>query len=208
METVKFNNSHIPERYTELLNSINYSFSANFTDKIAYLLFAGATKCLRDIKSQERPAIVLFENLNGEGIFGVRCEYSEESEEGAVGGSWDITVTFDANDWSVEKVANNEVLVVRVSDSRAAEFFYNLAQTKYGMRFKTTEYMIRMLIELASMLKQSLIDNESNAKENEPYCISIENIADLLVSIEGGKPIIAIELSADIKRLAKGDDEQ
>lgn len=208
METIKFNESGIPEKYAALINSINYNFSANFTDKIAYVLFAGSTKILKELKTQEIPAVVLFKNLSGEGIFGVKCEYSEESGEGAVGGSWDITVTFDENDWNAEKVANNKIHVINATDSMATEFFFNLAQTKYGMKFNATEYMTRMLTELAIMLKQALNDNIDKAKEDAPYCISIENVADLIISIEDGKPEIAIELSADVKRLAKGDDEQ
>lgn len=197
MAQVKFNETGIGEMYAKLLNDKNYTFSANFTEKIADILFSGSALLLKDVKSTSQPAAVVIQDLKGEDIFAVVCKYIPGDED-SVAGSWSLTVSFDKNDYK-----EDETKIVKLTDSMATVYYFNFALRKYGMQFHATEYITVMLVDLAAIITQFLADNASKATDAEEYVVSIDKIADIMVNSNGEK---AIEISAEIKELIKDDD--
>ena len=198
MATVKFNETGIGETFAKVLNEQNYNYSANFTDKIAEILFSGSAKLLADIKSVEQPTAVLIQDLKGEDVFAIICKYIP-GEEDSVAGSWSLTVSFDKNDYK-----ETETKIVKITDSMATVYYYNYALQKYGMRFKQSEYMTVMLVNLAIVLKNFMNDNKSKGNENDPFVVAIENVADIVLTTSD----MAIEINEGIKELIKNDDVQ
>lgn len=198
MAKVKFNETGIGETYAKLLNDKNYNFSANFTERIADILFSGSAKLLKDIKSTEQPAAVLIQDLKGEDVFAIVCKYIPGDED-AVAGSWSLTVSFDKNDYK-----EPDTKVVKITDSIATTYYFNYALQKYGMRFHATEYLTVMLVDLSIVLNNFMNDNASKGTDADPYVVGLEKIADMVITPNAK----AVEISEEIKEIIKNDDEQ
>lgn len=198
MATVKFNETGIGETFAKVLNEKNYNYSANFTDRIADILFSGSAKLLADIKSPEQPTAVLIQDLKGEDVFAIICKYIP-GEEDSVAGSWSLTVSFDKNDYK-----EPETKVIKITDSMATVYYYNYALQKFGMKFNQSEYMTVMLVNLGIVLKNFMDDNKSKGNDNDPFVVNIDNVADIVLTSSDK----AIEINEAIKELIKNDDIQ
>lgn len=197
---VKLNETGLGETYAKLLNDKGYSFSANFTDKIVDILFSGSVQLLKDMKSTDKPAAVVIEDLKGEPVFAIVCKYNSKEDDQTVAGNWEVFVSFDKNDFKEE-----ETKVIKIVDNMATVYYFNYAMQKYGMKFNATEYLTVMLVDLAVLISQFLNDNTSKATDDEPFIVSLDKVVELIVDNKGNK---AIEIMPEIKKLVKDDDVQ
>ena len=197
MPVVKFNETGIGETYAKILNEKQYTFSANYTDKVVDILFSGSALLLKDIATTSQPAAVVIQDLKGEDVFAIIRKYIP-GEEDSVAGSWRFIVSFDKNDYK-----EPETKVVKITDSMATVYYFNYALQKYGMRYHATEYLCVMLVDLSIVLSDFLSDNAGKATDNDPFIIKLDKVADLIVDSKGKK---AIEISAEVKENIKDDD--
>lgn len=187
--------TQLPSMYSQHLHDNMYNMAPQYIDKVADILFSGSASLLSDIKSPERPAALVFYNINKTFVAAGIVEYFENTDESNPG-NWSLSWTFNESDLP------ENVFTVQLSDSKVQPHFTSLAMSKFGMQFINTAAMENLLTDFLIYLKKWL---DENAKEGEEVTIEQDGVFVATVAVENGEKVFALSVEGEIKQYIKND---
>lgn len=194
MAIKKFQESTIPDLYVKSIEKLGLVLDANYTERIADILFTSISEFLGKIKSTEHPVAFIFDELNGNFIAGAVVQYHAGKGDKDPG-NYSYIWTFDKSDIPDGSVE------VRVIDQNFKTFFNGVSIQKYKMTVKE-EFFVNMIITLMKDISKWLDDN---AAEGDITGIELDGIFQARVAVEGGEIVKSMEVIGDTKALIKSD---
>lgn len=197
---VRLGESSIP---SELMNAVNvdlkYDWDPADTEPIYMCLFTAIAKTPSFFKSKEDGGKRAFEVVDYKGNFllGAYVVYTPGSTE-AMPGNWSFAFTFDRDDIKdIPKIINNH-------ENSFQKILGDVVLELLSWRYCNTNFQDGLTLVLIQTLVNCL---DTNAAEGAKFIITLPEVFDAISTIEDGEKVFAIEPSARLSRIVKGDGE-
>lgn len=194
---VNFNESGIPELYSQALCEKGMVFSANYAYMIGWISMAAVGDILRNTISKEKnkPVAFVFKNETGDIICGAIVKFRESEDKDHPEGNFEYVWSFDPADFT------DDMNVADLSNSLIQPYFVMRAGDKFGMEYMPGK-LHPMHVIFFEVLKGFLSDN---AKADEETEIVLDNVFSARSIIEDGQLALSIEPLGKMVQLIKDD---
>lgn len=196
---VNFKDSQIPMACSaNLLQQNSYEISASLFDNIATALFFGLCKTAGYYAKTDHVTAVTVRDLNGQFLLGIRNQYIANEDDPSNSGNWEITASFNEEDFEGILPENN----IDLFDQRATAICTTLAHTSYSMAFDNSTAMNGIYLEIIKCIIQWV---HENAKVDSEIVLVLDKCFRIKGQIINNEVVKSITLEGECKQLAKND---
>lgn len=195
MATYQMKETALPDIYSRGLFEKGWDLGQDSAMDMAEVFIVGTSQLLKDIKSEEHPVAVVFEDVNEEFIVGAIVRFIKSEDEN-MPGHWDYCWTFYKEDIPenarIRKIKENDVQV----------YYRAIAAQKFTFGFVSPASLSDCGNYLFKCLERYLCDN---AKEDEETVIELPGIFQARAVVENDEVVKSLELIGEVKAIIKDD---
>lgn len=193
---MKLLDTQLPALYSESLLQKAWNVPPEYVDRVYNILFCATADLLSSIKSKEKPAAFVINNVGGAFVAAGIVQYFE-GEDGNPG-NWSLAWTFNEED-----IPENATIAY-LSNSQTHPYFIATAGSKYSIQFEDAAAITTTMSECMIQLKKWL---DENAREGEETTIEADGIFEAKSIVENGVKVFSVTPDGLIKQLIKSDDQ-
>ena len=195
---MQFNETAIPKNFERgLLEEKCMKLPAAHADKVATIVFTGASECLKALKSTEKPTVFKFVDLKGD-IIALAIVRFIASEDSKTPGHWNYVWSFDKED------IPEGAYEVDITNTLTHPYFVAVAGNKFNIAFESDSSMIEVLNYILKSIKKFLIDNASVEEVTE---VELDGVFLAASGVENDEVQCSLEVVGDTKAIIKSDKD-
>lgn len=187
----------LPKAWSERgMYEFGWDIVPEFCPKLLEVVFVTTSEILASAKTKDHPVVVKYTKPNKEMAAAAIVQFFPNDEDPTKPGNWNLSWTFDEAD-----IPEN-AQIIDGSDSNVFVYFRAVAGSKFSMEYDAADVINALNVSVLTELKKWL---DENSKENDVIGITIENVFQARVAVEGGIKVFAIEPAGEVKMLIKDD---
>ena len=170
---MKLLETQLPSLYSDAMLQKTWNVAPEYVENVYDILFTGSANLLSSIKSKDRAAALIINNVGGAFVAAAIVQFFEGEDDNP--GNWSLAWTFEESD------VPEDAIKVYLSDAQIHPYFASTAGSKYSIQFVDSSAVITTLTDAIVYLKKWL---DENAKEGEETSIEADGIFEAKITPE------------------------
>jgi len=197
MSTYNIYDTSLPSSWSEMMMyEFEWDLRPEFVPKVLEVIFTATAEILSAAKLADRPVAVVYKKANKEMVAAAILQFFANEDDNTKPGNWNLSWTFNEAD-----IPEN-TQIIEGTDPNVYVYFRAVAASKFNMEYDALDVINTLNVMTLAQVKKWL---DENAKETDEVTISLDNVFQARVAVEGGVKVFAIEPAAEIKMLIKDD---
>ena len=197
MTTYNIYDTSMPNNWSEMmLYEFEWDLRPEFAPKVLECIFTATAEILAAAKEKDFPVTLVYRKINKEIVAAATVQFFPNVEDPTQPGNWSLVWTFNAAD-----IPEN-AKIIEGTDSNVYVYYRAVAGSKFNFEYDSTDVINTLNVMTLAEIKKWL---DENAKENDEVVLSLDNVFQARVAVEGGIKQFALEPIGEIKQIIKDD---